>query len=251
MPNYMVCSHESSPSDTPEVLIVLAHGPSVGQNDEKWATSTRVGVTWADVRRLNVVSWSLSHRSVIFFRTAGHCAPSDRGRGPGSAQPLTSAPPQPFDASDHTVWPMGVVNVVARPSGAAPPWFHVVDDGKVGVGPLSCAHPNLDDDFLHCPGMVKGRDISDCLVVERRGDKTAVKSGGDRRPGGRADFRRGRLTARRAGGNQDAGAEQAGNHGCDSSHGQSPSDECELQLGLQLREHPRPAAHGQLATLSA
>jgi len=147
-------------------------------------------------------------------------------------------PLQTFDANDHTVWPVGVVNVIARPSGTAPPRFHCVDNGKVGVGALSCAHPNFDDDIVHRPGMIRGRDISNCLVVERRtADKAAVEPGGDRRPGGRADFRHGRVTARRAGGNQDTEAKQAGNHGRDPHRRQSLLRSCDTIL-------PRCGAQG-------
>jgi hypothetical protein len=61
---------------------------------------------------------------------------------------------------------MGVGKVIARPTGAAPPWFNVVDDGNVVVGASICADPNGNDDIVHRPGMVDSRDFSDYLVVK-------------------------------------------------------------------------------------
>jgi hypothetical protein len=91
---------------------------------------------------------------------------------------------------------MGVVNVIARPSGAALPWLYRLGEGKVVVGALIGAHANRDHDVLHRRGMVDDRDFSDYLVVERGVDKAAVKPGSNRRPSCRADFSRGGVTAR-------------------------------------------------------
>lgn len=104
-----------------------------------------------------------------------------------------------FNASDRTARLMGVGNVIARPSVAAPTWVNCVDKGKVVVGTLVRAHPKGDDDIEHGPGIVEGRDVSDYLVVERGVDKAAIKSGSDRRPGGRTDLRDCSMAARACG----------------------------------------------------
>ena len=83
---------------------------------------------------------------------------------------------------------MRVVMVIACRSGTALPWRDAMDNGNVVLGASNGAHPDGDDDIVHGPGMVYGRDVSDFLVAHRGVDVAAVNLGGDGRPGGRADL---------------------------------------------------------------